>query len=72
MLFRSILSVRCWRDKHWSDPSADSENVSVNGNKIEFKAGGYIYEVIAEWNTEKSGYGGIAHYSFYIQLSSIE
>ena len=68
----TILSVRCWRDEHWSDPSADSENVSVNGNKIEFKAGGYIYEVIAEWNTEKSGYGGIAHYSFYIQLSSIE
>lgn len=68
----TILSVRCWRDEHWSDPFADSENVSVNGNKIEFKAGGYIYEVIAEWNTEKSGYGGIAHYSFYIQLSSIE
>lgn len=68
----AILSVRCWSDEHWSDPSADSENVSVNGNKIEIKTGGYIYEVIAEWNTEKSGYGGIAHYYFYIQVSSIE
>lgn len=68
----TILSVRCWSDEHWSDPSADSENVSVNGNEIEFKAGGYIYEVIAEWNTEKSGYGGIAHYYFYIQVSSSE
>ncbi len=67
-----ILGVRCWRDEHWSDPSADSESVSVNGNKIEFKAGGYIYEVIAEWNTEKSGYGGIAHYYFYIQVSPIK
>ncbi len=68
----AILSVRCWSDEHWSDPSADSENVFVNGNKIEFKTGGYIYEVIAEWNTEKSGYGGIAHYYFYIQVSSSE
>lgn len=67
-----ILGVRCWSDEHWSDPSADSESVSVNGNKIEFKAGGYIYEVIAEWNTEKSGYGGIAHYYFYIQVSPIK
>lgn len=68
----TILNVRCWSDEHWSDTSADSENVSVNGDKIELKAGGYIYEVIAEWNTEKSGYGGIAHYYFYIQASSIE
>ena len=67
-----ILGVRCWSDEHWSDPSADSESVSVNGNKIEFKAGGYIYEAVAEWNTEKSGYGGIAHYYFYIQVSPIK
>lgn len=63
----TILSVRCWGDEHWSDPAADSENVSVNGNEIKLKAGGYIYEVTAEWNTEKSGYGGIAHYSFYVK-----
>lgn len=64
----TILSVRCWSDEHWSDPAADSEDVSVNGNEIELKAGGYIYEVTAEWNTEKSGYGGIAHYSFYVKV----
>lgn len=62
----AILSVRCWSDEHWSDLTADSENVTVNGNEIKLKTGGYIYEVIAEWNTEKSGYGGIAHYCFYI------
>ena len=64
----TILSVRCWSDEHWSDPAADSENVSLNGNEIELKAGGYIYEVTAEWNTEKSGYGGTAHYSFYVKV----
>lgn len=31
----TILSVRCWSDEHWSDPAADSENVSVNGNEID-------------------------------------
>lgn len=64
----TILSVCCWSDEHWSDTAADSESVSVNGNEIELKAGGYIYEVIAEWNTERSGYGGIAHYSFYVKV----
>lgn len=64
----AILNVCCWSDEHWSDSAADSENVSVNGDEIELKPGGYIYEVTAEWNTEKSGYGGIAHYSFYIKV----
>lgn len=64
----TILSVRCWSDEYGSDPAADSENVSLNGNEIELKEGGYIYEVTAEWNTEKSGYGGIAHYSFYVKV----
>lgn len=64
----AILNVCCWSDDHWSDPSADSESVSVNGNEIELKAGGYIYEVTAKWDTEKSGCGGIAHYSFYIKV----
>lgn len=64
----TILSVRCWSDDHWSDPTADSENVSLNGDEIELKTGGYIYEVTAEWNTEKSGYGGVAHYSFYAKV----
>lgn len=64
----TILGVRCWSDEHWSDTTADSKNVSVNGNEIELKVGGYIYEVTAEWNAEKSGYGGIAHYSFYVKV----
>lgn len=67
----TILSARCWSDEYWSDPAADSENVSVNGNEIELKVGGYIYEVTAEWNTEKSGYGGIAHYSFYVETEEL-
>ncbi len=64
----AILNVCCWSDEYWSDSSADSENVSVNGNEIELKPGGYIYEVTAEWNAEKRGYGGSAYYSFYVKV----
>lgn len=62
----SIVNVQCWSDEHWSEPTADSESVTVNGNTIELKSGGYIYEIKAQWNT-KSGYGGTAYYSFYIK-----
>ncbi len=60
-----IVSVQCWSDSHWSNPSAGGEEVIRNGNTIELKSGGYIYEVVAQWDTD-SGYGGTAHYSFYI------
>ena len=62
----TILTVQCWSDAHWSDPYADSEVVDINGNTIELKSGGYIYEIIAQWDTER-GYGGTAHYAFYIK-----
>ena len=62
----TILTVQCWSDAHWSDPYADSKIVSINGNTIELKSGGYIYEVIAQWDTQK-GYGGTVHYAFYIK-----
>ncbi|MBD5467659.1 MAG: hypothetical protein HDR21_05850 [Lachnospiraceae bacterium] len=63
-----IVSIRCWSDENWSDPNAESEDITVMGNEIELKIGGYIYEVTAEWNNE-SGYGGTAHYSFYVKRS---
>lgn len=62
----SILNIRCWNEEHWNNPNASSEKAAINKYEIELKQGGYIYEVVAEWNTEKSGYGGIAHYYFYI------
>lgn len=60
-----IVRVQCWDDSHWSNTSAEGEDVFLNGNEIELKSGGYIYEVVAQWDTD-SGYGGTAHYSFYV------
>lgn len=64
----SILNIQCWNDNHWNNHDASSENITFDRYEIELKPGGYIYEVVAEWDTEKSGYGGIAHYYFYIQV----
>ena len=64
----SIVSVQCWSDEHWSDLTANSEAVTVDGSTMELKSGGYIYEIVAQWDT-KSGYGGTAHYSVYIKTT---
>ena len=58
----SILSVICWSDTFLSSPDAKSETVDFQGDTIQLKPGGYIYEVAAEWDTN-----GTAYYSFYIK-----
>lgn len=61
------VNVRCWSDAHWFKPSAENEAVTVRGDEIQLKKGGYIYEVLAEWDTKGGCGGGIASYSFYIK-----
>lgn len=60
----ALLSARCWNDSHWADLSTKSEAVTVNGDQIALKLGGYLYEIAAKWDTN-NGYGGIVRYSFY-------
>lgn len=69
-------SVRCWNEKDWGQPDAESEELQVctllvDSNvetapitSVELKDGNYVYEVIAEWNSHEE-YNGIARYSFY-------
>lgn len=64
----TILSVQCWSDEHWGEPATNSEEVTIVGNVLTLKLGGYIYEVTAEWNTE-NGYGGTASYFIYLKTA---
>ena len=67
MLEREALGqpwCKQWKYNYWQL----SVNIDIDSYEIELKPGGYIYEVVAEWDTKKSGYGGIAHYYFYIQV----
>lgn len=68
----SILNIQCWNEKQWNNHDADSETIAIDGYEIELKPGGYIYEVVAEWDAEKNGYGGTAHYYFYIKVLANE
>ena len=58
------VRANCWSDAHWGDHEAQSESVEVDGDRLSLKRGGYIYEVIANW--ERESYEGTAHYTFYI------
>ena len=54
------FTVRCWSDKYWGKVNAKETDVSIEGNTLELKAGGYIYEVVATWEGV-----GTVYYSFY-------
>jgi hypothetical protein len=62
------VTVRCWDEKYWGDTGNDdkAESIPVTGEDmyITLKESGYIYEVIAEWNSNPLYYG-TAYYSFY-------
>lgn len=63
-----IITVRCWDEAYWGEPGNDdkSESVHVTGEDmyITLKESGYVYEVIAEWDSNPL-YHGKAYYSFY-------
>ena len=63
----TILSVKCWSDEYWGKPTTNSEDVTMTGNVLTLKPGGYIYEIIADWNTQ-NGYGGTASYFIYLKM----
>ena len=63
----TILSVKCWSDEYWGKPTTNSEDVTMTGNVLTLKPGGYIYEIIADWNTQ-NGYVGTASYFIYLKM----
>lgn len=77
------ISVSCWSEEFWNQPTAASEEIPVNMSiidsnfetkpviSIELKGRNYIYEVVSEWNGSEK-YGGTARYSFYTIKSNME
>lgn len=60
------FTIRCWSDTYWGQTDAKEEKMTVNGNKLELKQGGYIYEVVAKWTGENLAAEGTAYYAFYV------
>ena len=64
------LSARCWSDRQWGNPLADSQEVIITGDTLPLRPGGWIYEVTARWGSEH-GPGGEASYAFYAMGPSL-
>lgn len=64
------ISVRCWRDAYWGHTDAKEEAVTLTGNTIELKDGGYIFEVAAKWTGENLAAEGTVRYGFYVLKDS--
>ena len=60
------FTIRCWSDEYWGQVDAKEESVTMSGNTLKLKDGGYIYEVVAKWTGENLTAEGTAHYGFYI------
>ena len=57
--------MSCWPDTAWDDTDAVSEPVNCDKNVFDYKPGGYIYEITAQWD-ENEYYYGSANYYVYI------
>lgn len=60
------FTVHCWSDTYWGLVDAKEESVTINGNTMELKEGGYIYEVVATWTGENLAAEGTVYYGFYV------
>lgn len=60
------FTVRCWSDACWGMMDTLEGAAQWEGNTLELREGGYIYEVIAEWTGEDLTSGGTVSYAFYV------
>lgn len=70
--FESIpdeITICCWEERQWGNTNAESEPVATSNFTMELKEGGYIYEVVAGWDSSDK-YNGTARYSFLIKVDA--
>ncbi len=58
------VTVRCWPVSAWGNTEAESEEVPTDGSAMTLMPGGYLYEVIATWESDGTSAYGTAHYLF--------
>lgn len=64
------LSVRCWNETCWGDPSAPAESAVTEDLTLKLHPGKYIYEITATWINDGGSYG-TATYCVCMDLSSL-
>ena len=65
------ITYTCWPDTVWNNSNPKEEAVvSQGGPTFYAKTGSYIYEIVATWNDNGTGYSGTANYYVYITDST--
>ena len=59
------LTVQCWPDTCWGEPTSAGEALPVEDGVFPLKEGGWIYEIQARWDGG-NGSGGTAGYAVYL------
>lgn len=58
------VTVRCWPVSAWGNTEAESTPVTTDGCTLTLMPGGYLYEIIATWESDGTSAYGTAHYLF--------
>ena len=60
------IEIRCWPDTAWGDCSAVSESVNCYDDAFDYKKGGYIYEITANWDENEDYFGSVSYYVYIV------
>lgn len=63
------LTAQCWPESAWGDVSAQGEDITIEGDTLTLRPGGWIYEVHAVWDAMPD-YEGDCHYSFFVRAGA--
>lgn len=62
------VTVRCWPARAWGNTETESTPVATDGCTLTLMPGGFLYEVIATWESDGTSAYGTAHYLFCLIL----
>ena len=60
------VAARCWPEEAWGDANAPGEDVSLDGDTLPLRPGGWLYQVSASWD-RMPGFAGDCQYSFFVR-----
>lgn len=60
------VAARRWPEEAWGDADAPGEDVSLEGDTLPLRPGGWLYQVSASWD-RMPGFAGDCQYSFFVR-----
>lgn len=60
------VAARRWPEEAWGDADAPGEDVSLDGDTLPLRPGGWLYQVSASWD-RMPGFAGDCQHSFFVR-----